>query len=172
MKYCKTSTINHVTTVKFNKILIDIYDILKKEGCKLKFKSPFYKKKIYVIDGDNLETLLKIEEGRTYKNKSTDIIFAICDISKIEIQFVELKLNCKDKFYHLDKSSFRAKVNSSKLAIGNQFPFSKKNIIVFNTNVLNQAKNFLFRINPILNNDFVALDVHELYKKFFIIKDE
>lgn len=170
MKFCEQSTIQHPKVVKYVNILNDMFFILDKEGCLLNEKSPFYNKKFSIIDGDELENFYCIDDGRdlSTKNKSVDIIFAFDGLTSKELQFVELKLRCKDKFYHLDKTSFRQKVNSSKIAIGNHIPVSKKHLIVFEKSVLNQAIHFLNRINPVLGNDFVAIDIDQLHKKFFV----
>jgi hypothetical protein len=169
MKFCEQTTIGHPTVLKYQNILDEMFLILDKEGCVLKDNSPFFNNNFNIIDGDKLEDFFCFDDARdlSSKNKSVDIIFAFDGLASKELQFVELKLRCKDKFYHLDKTSFRQKADSSKKAIGNHIPVAKKHLIVFEKSVLNQAKHFLYRINPVLGNDFVAVDVNELYIKFF-----
>ncbi|HFK5584560.1 TPA: hypothetical protein ACGZ92_000744 [Elizabethkingia anophelis] len=171
MKYCSVSTVNHEKAIHFPSIIENVYDVFLKEGCDLELSSPFSNKNIMVINGDELENKFCFMDGRNLssKNKSVDVIFiAKQDLIGLNLIFVELKLNSKKNFYTLNKSSFRDKTDNSQKAMGSSVPSSKKHYIVFNSRVINEAKRFLFRQNPVLDNDFVALTIVDLYRKFFI----
>lgn len=170
MKYCDRCTIMHNRVSTFPLIVEDIYDIFQKDGCELSTTSPFFGENYMVINGDELERNFCFLDGRNLstKKKSVDIIFLVKDVSnKQEVIFVELKLNSKENFHKLNKSSFRDKTDNSKKAMGNTVAFSRKYYIIFNSKVINEAKRFLYRQNPRLNNDFVALTTIEIFNKFF-----
>ena len=169
MKYCSITTVTHDVVKRFPVIVENAYDIIAKEGCVLSTLSPFYDKtEIMLINGDTLESNFCFLDGRNLsnKNKSVDIIFATTENHNKQIVFVELKLNSKN-FYTLDKTSFREKATSSSKAIGNSIPISKKYYLIFNISKIEEAKRFLFRVNPRLDNDFVALTIPKLFSKFF-----
>ncbi|MBD3583910.1 hypothetical protein [Flavobacterium selenitireducens] len=144
-------------------------DLFQGEGCAL-IASPFSLSDYIVINGDQLEAESTLAAGKTVfqKSKSVDLIFGVesVDGNVKEFQFVELKLRTKN-FFHLDKFSFRDKVNSSTIALGTSEKISSKYYIVFKKEILNQAERFLFRINPKLNNDFKAIDPEGLHALFF-----
>lgn len=169
MKYCQELTKNHSQSIAYPGILCELNGMLKKEGCQLS-PSPFDAINSLVIDGDELEKLITYAAGKTDydKNKSVDLIFGVksADNSKVELQFVELKLNSKTCFF-MDKFSFRDKVQSSINAMGNSLAYGKKYYIIFQKNNLNQGERFLFRQQPILDKDFKATDIEGLYKLFF-----
>lgn len=162
MKYCKQLTQSHIVIKNFPSVLKNINQLLIKEGCT--FNNPFSSCDKNVIDGDELEELTAIKENRV-KAKSMDLVFGIKNSSASKFQLVELKLNCTT-FFYLDKSSFLGKVLGTKNALGGN-NFSKDYYIIFRDNVLQQAKRYLFRANPRLNNQFKAIDVGGLYSKFF-----
>lgn len=170
MKYCSISTVNHEKVRLHPEIVENIHDIFVKDGCELGALSPFIDKNFMVINGDELENRFCFFDGRNLssKRKSVDVIFVCKDSVNKFLIFVELKLNSKENFYKLDKFSFRDKANNSNKAIGCSFPVSKKYYIIFSDKVINEAKRFLYRQNPKLDNDFVALTTIELYRKFFL----
>ncbi|WP_313032238.1 hypothetical protein [Soonwooa sp.] len=169
MKHCNISTINHEKVRLFPSIVEDIHDVFLRDGCELKNASPFYDKQIMVINGDELENNFCFLDSRNLssKKKSVDIIFIAKELDKKEMFFTELKLNSKENFYKLNKFSFRDKANNSFRAMGTSVPLSKKYFIVFSSKVINEARRFLYRQNPKLNNDFVAITTMEFYAKFF-----
>lgn len=170
MKYCENLTVNHIQSITHPSILYCIKTFLKDEGCTLN-PSPFENCKSLIINGDKLEEVLTLIAGKTVfeKKKSVDLILGIksLDNSIKQFQFIELKLRTKKDFYHLDKYSFRDKVNASTNALGNSQPISNKYYIVFRKDILNVADRFLFRINPRLSNDFKAIDITGLHTMFF-----
>lgn len=169
MKYCENLTKTHSQSVAYPAILIELNKLLKSEGCKLN-PSPFDSIDSIVINGDELEKLLTYSMGKTDydKNKSVDLIFGVKsdDDSSKEFQLVELKLN-STTFYHLNKMSFRDKVQCSVNAMGTSTSFAKKCYVIFQTNALNEGIRFLFRQQPVLDRDFKATDVVGLHKLFF-----
>lgn len=170
MSYCSKSTISHYVVSKYPSIVENAFELFKNEGCKLGTKSPFFEKyDIMIINGDILEENFCFEDGRNLatKNKSVDVIFATNDSIKSMMQFVELKLKCVN-VYSLEKMSFRGKANSSSKALGNSVKISKKYYLIFDESVIEEAIRFLFRINPRLDNDFVALTIPQLHSKFFM----
>jgi hypothetical protein len=163
MKYCRQLTESHIVTHEFPLVLRNINLILIEEGCDVLDNSFSTCNKI-VIDGDKLEELIAIKETRD-QNKSMDLVFGIKNKSNSKFQFVELKLNCTT-FHYLNKGDFLGKVLGTKQALGGN-NFSTDYYIVFKNNVLEQAKRYLFRVNPRLNNQFKAVNVEGLFCKFF-----
>lgn len=170
MKYCENFTKSHIQSLTHPIILKSIKTFLQDEGCTLN-PSPFDNCNSIIINGDKLEEVLTLSAGKTIfdKKKSVDLIFGIKSLDDTikEFQFVELKLRTKKDFYHLNKYSFRDKVNASTNALGNSQPISKKYLIVFKKDILNVADRFLFRLNPRLSNDFKAIDISSLHTMFF-----
>ncbi len=164
MLYCKQSTVNHSIIKIYPEILEQISVILRREGCNLT-PSPFEDTSFPVINGDKLEEVKAKAEARN-KNKSADIIFAIDD-GEVIMQMIELKLRTTSNFTYFDKFSLRGKMDSTSLALDSSIKLSKKYYIVFKSNVLNQARRYLFRQNPRLDNDFKAIDVNGLFDLFF-----
>ena len=164
MKFCSGLTKNHNAVNKYPSILREIKLILIEEGFVMSSASPFYSNTDNVIDGDKLEELLAISESRD-KNKSMDLIFGIKNNTNDKFQLVELKLR-STTFYHLDKSSFLGKVLGTKNALGGS-NINSDYYIVFQDTVIQQARRYLFRANPRLNNQFKAVNVNGLYAKFF-----
>jgi len=167
MKYNENLTKNHIQSKTYPLVLTNLVDLFIKEGCNLN-PSPFDNNRCKVIDGDELEAFLASEKSIN-KKRSVDLIFVTKSTDNLlkYVQFVEIKLRSQEKFYFLDKFSLREKVSCSSLAMGNSIPIANKYYIVFQTNLLNEAERFLFRINPRLNNDFKAIDVPGLHKLFF-----
>ena len=164
MKYCSELTKNHNIVKEYPLILREIKQILIDEGFVMSNTSPFFSNTDTVIDGDKLEELVAISEGRN-KNKSMDLVFGIKNNSNHKYQLVELKLR-STTFYHLDKSSFLGKVLGTKNALGGN-EINSDYYIVFQDTVIQQARRYLFRANPRLNNQFKAVNVGGLYAKFF-----
>lgn len=165
-KYNKALTVSHPICAGYN-VLTDINGVLLRDGCDV-IPTPFLGREIQVIDGDELERFASIAFSRQV-NKSVDIMFAIenAERSIQYCQLVELKFNCTN-FYYLLKDSFQEKVEGSKLAMGSRYQFSPFVYIVFNSRVINQARRYLFRTNPSLNNTFKAIVIDRLSNLFFV----
>jgi len=172
MKYCKTTTVGHEKAIAFPTIIENAYDLFLEEGCNLHHSSPFFNKEVLVINGDLLEIQFCVVDGRdlSTKKKSVDVIFAVDDKSTKLFVFAELKLNSKT-FVRLDKFSLRGKAISSTAALGTSIPICKKYYIIVAKEKYEEARRIMFRENPRLNNDFVALRTSDLYLKFFHIEE-
>ncbi|WP_026729703.1 hypothetical protein [Flavobacterium denitrificans] len=170
MKYCKNTTIGHEKSVCFPAIIENAYDLFLRDGCKLEASSPFHNEENEIINGDYLENHFCVLDGRSLgnKNKSVDVIFAINENNNEKfLVFAELKLN-STSFMRLDKLSLRGKAIGSTRALGTSVPIYRKYYIIVPKDKYNEARRIMFRENPRLNNDFVALCPSDLHAKFFV----
>ena len=135
-----------------------------KEGCDI-VPTPFHGKDLKGIDGDALEEQYSVSVGRGVSNKakSMDLIFGL---NTAIFQFVEFKFR-SNNFRFLDKSSFAQKVAGSSNALGVSHSISQTYYIIFRSNKVQQAKRYLFRQHPKLDNKYKAVDINGLYSKFF-----
>ena len=164
MIYCINSTLSHPRVIAFPRIINCIDSILLKEGCDI-VPTPFHGKDMKGIDGDALEEEYSISEGRGANNKakSMDLIFGL---NTSIFQFVEFKFR-SNNFRFLDKSSFAEKVVGSSTALGSSTSISQTYYIIFRSNKVQQARNYLFRQHPTLNSKYKAVDINRLYSIFF-----
>ena len=164
MIYSKKTTLSHPAVTAFPSIINCIDSILLNEGCDI-VPTPFQGKDLKGIDGDELEKQYSISAGHGENNKakSMDLIFGL---NTSVFQFVEFKFRSKN-FRHLDKSSFAEKVAGSSAALGTSTSISQTYYIIFKSNKVQQARNYLFRRHPTLDNKYKAVDVNQLYSMFF-----
>lgn len=163
MIYCCHTTQSHPVVTAYPSIICCLDVLMLREGCDLT-PTPFKEKNTLGIDGDELETRYSLSKGTSgKKSKSVDLIFGL---NTLCYQFVELKFR-SDNFRWLDKSSFLQKVNGTKIALGGKTNVNQTYYIVFKTNKVQQARNYLFRQNPILNSDFKVVDINGLFSIFF-----
>ncbi len=166
MKYSRVETLNLAAQINKEECLEDLNKLILREGCS--DTMPVFKKNEVVLDMDCVEYELATTEGRTF-NKSMDSAFVIVndDGTAREIILVEFRFNYQS-LKNLDKDDLLDKVSGSTNALKNTFSIHQRYIFIFNSNLKQQAINWLFRKYPRLPLSYIALDINDLKSVLFI----
>lgn len=168
MKYSLKHTRNHPIITQFPICLIDIENLLVKDGCDV-IPSPFYNTNTLIIDGDELEKNTAVLEDRKDKHNSTDVIFICSNGEKEQVQLVELKFNFKEEaknpLRNLIKEELERKVKFTSMIFSNTTVVNRHYLIVFRKNLKQQARYKLQRFFP--NRNYEAIDIDDLKISFF-----
>jgi hypothetical protein len=164
MKYCRITTENHPVSLACPDCIEDISALLLKEGHITLFA---FTNDEVVLNLDCVETLLALKGVRD-KRKSMDMTFGIAnDDRSVQLMvLVELKLN------HLNPNNVKRdfleqKVIESTAVLSNSIHIYANYIFLFRSDRKEEAKNRFFRMNPKIPNEYLVMDVEELYDTFF-----
>lgn len=165
MKYSKKQTIKLATEINRIPCLINLNDLILKEGCSNLM--PVFLNDEIVIDMDCVESKLAKEEKRI-KKKSMDSAFIIANAEKgEEVLLVEFRFNYKN-MKNLDKFELFDKVNGSTSALkATSINICDKYIYVFNSDLKEQAVRRFRNMVPSMPVHYVATDIVDLKARFF-----
>lgn len=165
MKYCKNNTELFANNVGFQTCLVNLNDLILKEGCSETL--PFFHTSESVIDMDMVERIVASAEKRP-PNKSMDSSFIITTNSSTEIVFVEFRFNYVNLKNITPDALVGKKTYSSKIFIDkghtnihNDFYY------VFNKGYVEQGKRRLRNLHPRIPSNFIGCSIEEVKNKFF-----
>lgn len=166
-KYSKEALFKHKIALDYPFLLENINDVLENESkectnCSL----PYFENNELVINLDLLEKTLLEKNIIEKRLQSVDISFAILCENQTNMVLVELKLNVKTP-NNIEKVSLESKVLNSKNRLGSQYPICEKFYVVFPKKMIEQARRRFYLMNPKLNNNFIAIDMHTLKEIYF-----
>lgn len=164
MKYNKVETKKHIVSQEnpccvkdFNQIVLDEDDSLA--------VLPNIFTDAEVIDLDCVEIEKARSEHRN-QNRTMDTTFAISDSSAIEMLLVELRFNYVN-LANLNRIELLEKVSGSELILGTTVNIHQDYIFIFQPHLVQQAINRLQRMNPRIPNNYIAMDLNELFLRYF-----
>lgn len=168
MEYNKDKTINHSIVIQHPCCVQDFNEVVKKEddGLKIKDDVPNFisdAKVLNIDDAKNEKYPIEMGEERP---KSMDITFAISDNNDSEMVLVDFKLNVRSP-NTLKKDGLERKVSDSIVFLGNSIPIHNQYIFVFQPKKVQEARNRLQRMIPKIPNNYVAMDLQDLIKRYF-----
>lgn len=160
MKYSKQATVVYAGALSKKECLEPINDFILREGYNegaLGFATDDE-----VIDMDCVEHLIASHEKRN-PSKSMDSSF-IADND--EVVFMEFRFNYQN-LKNLDRQKLIDKVKGSTTALNNPTNLHKKYYFVFNSNLKQQAINRFNRMNPMIPQNYIAVDMGDVMELFF-----
>ena len=167
MKYDKLTTKNHNVSKQYLCCLEDFNKIVHREDNELKNKQiSQLVSDVEVLDLD-CEEEKRCIPNNIQRNKTMDIAFAISDSHNIEILLVEFRFNFKNP-NNMKKEDLEGKVSGSKSILENSVKINDKYIFIFKSNLMQQAKNRIHRINPEFPNNYIVMDLDGLVRKYLI----
>lgn len=167
MKYDKLTTKNHNVSKQYPCCLEDFNKIVHREDNELKNKQiPQLVSDVEVLDLDCAEKERCVPNIQ--KNKTMDIAFAISDSHNIEILLVEFRFNFTNP-NNMRKEDLEGKVSGSKSILGNSVKINDKYIFIFKSNLMQQAKNRMQRMNPKIPNNYIVMDLDGLINKYIFV---
>lgn len=164
MKYNKNKTLTHIISKTYPCCVKDYNEIVKHEDNSLT-EVPNYFTKTDVIDLDCVERERAKSEKRN-QISTMDSTFAISDDENLEMLLIELRFNYKN-LSNLNRQKLIDKVSGSLSILGNTVKISNTYIFIFQSNLVEQATNRMRRMNPIIPNNYVAMDLNKLIAQYF-----
>jgi hypothetical protein len=160
MKYSKQATVAYAGALGKEECLEPLNDFIIREGYSegdLGFAA--YDE---LIDMDCVEHLIASYERRS-PLKSMDSSF-IADND--EVVFMEFRFNYQN-LKNLDRQKLIDKVKGSTTALNNPTNLHKKYYFIFNSNLKQQAISRLNRMNPMIPQNYIAVDMRDVMDLFF-----
>ncbi|WP_454956411.1 hypothetical protein [Capnocytophaga gingivalis] len=165
MKYSKEDTLLHPIAQKYHFCVKDLNLIIRKD---LKSSADLFTE-VETIDLDDVQEKRAIEL-RKDKDSSVDTCFVASNGAK-KVILVELKLGIESVNTHFGNSKkrkkFLKKFTDSITLLGGEPPIHNKYYVVFNPDVLQEAKRRLYQIGKEFGQDYIVLSIEELKQTFF-----
>lgn len=159
MKYNNNETLNHIVSKSYPCCVKDFNEVVFNEDDSLS-EIPDYFAETDVIDLDCVE----IERARIERRNqisTMDCTFAISDNENLEMLLVELRFNYKN-LSNLNRQKLIDKVSGSLSILGNTVKINNTYVFIFQPNLVEQATSRMRRMNPIIPNNYIAMDLNEL----------
>lgn len=165
MKYCKTTTITHPVALAYPEIIEDINIVIEREGHQS--TTIIFDTNTVVINLDIAEARVSLAEKRA-RSKSMDISFGAisADESSRKMVLVELRFNYEN-LRNVYKGALEEKIEGSKNILGGNIEIHEEYIFIFQTNLVEQAKNRFFRTRPSIRNTYRIMDINQLQALYF-----
>ena len=163
MKYCKTTTLEHPIAKQYVGCVIDYNQLIFDEGYLLE---PIFKNEEIVINLDLVEKLYSEDLKRLEKKKSMDSAFCVSNAQIKKIVLVEYKFN-KEDFKSLRLADMEGKVAGSVEILANHMPIYYHYYFVVQNDLLHEAINRFYRMNPNPGREYIAISIELLKELFF-----
>ncbi|NHM08354.1 hypothetical protein G4D82_14085 [Flavobacterium sp. CYK-4] len=163
MKYNKAATISHTLSTTYPCCVKDFNQVILEEDDNL-VALPNYFTNVNVIDLDCVE-LNKAKAEIRPQNKTMDTTFVISNTTTAEMLLVELRFNYRN-LSNLDRNELLGKVVGSVLLCSPSV-INNNYIFIFQSNLVQQARSRLQRMNPRIPNNYIAMDLAELIATYF-----
>ncbi|ATR79058.1 hypothetical protein [Moraxella osloensis] len=165
MKYDFNNTIFNNLVATYPNCLENLDDIVFKDDNDMHVKQINFPN-VFVLNLDIAE-INRCQILACNRSRTMDLSFFVSDKTSLEIQLVELRFNYKN-LSNLNRKVLDEKIIGSKNLLCNiNFSFSNKFIFIFKKNLIQQARNRLNRMKPIVPSSYVIMDMIELKKEFF-----
>ncbi len=158
--YCLSTTIEHPVAKKHPKSVELFKDVIIREGGSK--KNVFANEKC--INLDSVETAMSQADKRS-ENSTMDCAFGLTDGKKKQIIMCEFRLNYKS-VSNISKSEIDSKIKHSKLILGQEPSLLNQHLLIFKSELKNQAFSRIRRLYS--NKNIVSvLDISELKNQYF-----
>lgn len=167
MKYCRITTMNHPTSLAHPSCIEDINALLLTEG-DIGTGALFTNDEV-VLNLDCVEAKIAFYDGDRERNKSMDFSFGIAnDERSIQLMVLaELKLNSLNP-NSIRREHLEEKVTASINVLTNAIDIYANYIFIFRNDKKEEARSRFFRMNPKIPNEYLVMDLEELYYNFFL----
>ncbi|MCQ4142241.1 hypothetical protein [Chryseobacterium sp. EO14] len=164
MKYNKVETLKHVIAISYANCVKDYNQIVLDEDDSINLLPTIFDN-VQVIDLDCVEKKLAGNERRNQKS-TMDTTFAISDSLRLEMLLVELRFNYIN-LANLNRKKLLDKVAGSTSILGSSIKINNDYIFIFKSNLIEQAKNRLLRMNPVIPSNYIVMDLQTLFDTYF-----